>query len=70
MVVNEGQLASDQFTTHPPIERTARMTIEIVQPDIISVENFVPTDIPNVFTNPDDGSVVVIGEYSALKVQP
>jgi hypothetical protein len=46
------------------------MTLTIAQPDVIATENYSPTDLPNVFVNPDDGSVVVIGEDGAVKVQP
>lgn len=43
------------------------MPIEVVNPEIIGLENYTPTEIDNLFINTDTGEAVIIGYYTAYR---
>ncbi|MFA6009412.1 MAG: hypothetical protein WC799_05465 [Desulfobacteraceae bacterium] len=44
------------------------MTLTPVSPEIISLENYMPTDIENTFVNPDNNTVVIVGDEIAYLI--
>ncbi len=44
------------------------MQIETVNPEIISQQDFIPTEIELLFINPRTNSVVIVSDQTALKV--
>jgi hypothetical protein len=52
-----------------PKWRQKKMQIEIVQPEIISTEDYQATSQENVFVH-SDGSTIVVGLGQAVKVTP
>jgi hypothetical protein len=44
------------------------MTIEPCNPEIIGLENFIPTELENLFINRDENTAVIIDGESAVKI--
>lgn len=44
------------------------MQIEIVNPEIISTENYTPVIPLNLYVNHDDRTVVITGSHAAFKI--
>jgi hypothetical protein len=56
---------------HEPLPATRKentMTLTPVSPEIISLENYMPTDIENTFVNPDNNTVVIVGDEIAYLI--